>query len=132
MGSRSAIQAAIIQARLISGRYRTDALLSKWSASPDVCSLPNCQHTPADIVHLLSGKCPALGEPLLLNLENNLKYLQAYPQLLPPVLKALNGSDVDWVTFLLDTSTDPLVIQVSQAFGRDSIYPLFHVTRMYA
>ena len=50
--SPSAIRSATIQARLLSGRYRTDLLTSKYSGECGSCSIPGCLKWPADETHI--------------------------------------------------------------------------------
>ena len=100
--SPSATRAAIIQAKLLSGRYRTDALCSKWSDSPPSCSLPGCDKSPADTFHLLSGECDALRGCLANNLLNGLNILSKMPQLFDIVTQALNYNPHQWISIVLD------------------------------
>ena len=61
-GSISAIAAAKIQAKILSGRYRDDYLMSNFSKNPvGCCTLGSCGFFPGDVVHYLSGACKALS-----------------------------------------------------------------------
>ena len=128
--SRSAVRVAAVQAKMISGRYRTDSLSSKWLGGDGHCLLPGCVDQKGDIVHLFSGKCPALYSTLTSSVTRGLLTLQRYPQLLPPVVSALSSLDpLNWVRFILDPSTDALVIKIRQESGNSSLWPLFKFSR---
>ena len=79
--SSPAVQSAVIQARLLSGRYRCDSLLAKWTGGSGLCSLPGCRDQIGDIVHLLSGHRPGLRETLFSDVANGLKILSSHPVL---------------------------------------------------
>ena len=131
-GSPRALQSAIIQARLLSGRYRCDYLVSKWSNSDGSCRLPGCHTFPGDSSHLLSGTCPALRRTLILSLKNSLDTLAAHPLLLDLVKNIISSSSSEaWVAFILDPSTNPAAIKLMQDLGKKFIWPLFRLSRTY-
>ena len=67
-GSQTAIAAAVIQATIITGRYRDDYLVSKWNPQyTGNCS--NCNFFPGDVTHYLSGNCPSLSSQLQITLD---------------------------------------------------------------
>ena len=64
-GSDSSIKAAIVHAKIFSGRYRDDHYLSKYSPDYDgSCSMPGCSSPVGDWVHWLSFKCSYLSNDL--------------------------------------------------------------------
>ena len=129
-GSDSAIQAALIQSKILTGRYRDDVLLSKFdNRKSGRCSLPNCNNFPGDVVHYLSGSCPALAPVQNLTLERCLENLSSTPMLIPLVVSALQSSSEDWSKFILDPSTNCHVIPIQQDFGPQAIWPLFRFSR---
>ena len=71
--SPTAVRAATIQARILTGRYHTDLLRSKWDGNDRTCRLPGCGTPEADSVHLLSGQCEALKSYLDASLQHNLQ-----------------------------------------------------------
>ena len=83
-GSASAIQAAVLQTKILIGCYRDDYYSSKWNNKTGHCSLLDCDHFPGDVRHYLSGTCPSLSEPLKITLNNVLKissqHLTSSPQ----------------------------------------------------
>ena len=123
--SSSAVNAAVIQARLLSGRYRTDYLASKWTGESGCCTLPGCGAMPGDTVHLLSGQCPALRKFLASSLAHGLNTLGSHPLLLKAAENALMSSPEDWVQFILKPSANPAIIELRQKLGPQSIWPIF-------
>ena len=130
--SPSAVRAATVQAKMLSGRYRSCYLRRHWTGETGACRLPNCGMVPGDVAHLLSGECPALQPSLATTLSNLETLLAPHPHLLPPVMAALNGDREVVTTFFLDPSTDPLVIELCQLYDQRSVLgPLFQVCRAW-
>ena len=77
--SKSAVKMATVQAKMISGRYRTDALTSKWTGGNARCLLPGCNGQKGDLFHLLSGACPAIYPSLSIAISRGLMALQSHP-----------------------------------------------------
>ena len=123
-GSPSRVKAATLQAKILCGTYRSDALLSKWTENSEACSLPSCSASMGDTVHLLSGSCPALKLPLERTVMRGLNLLLPYPFLYNYVITALSKSELDWAFFIADPSTEPEIISYKQEHGDKSIYPL--------
>ena len=59
--SPSKVSMALVQATMLSGRYRTQSLLSHWHKNINGCCLlaPECRNTLEDIAHILQI-CPGL------------------------------------------------------------------------
>ena len=58
--------------------------------------------------------------------------LAPHPHLLPPVLSALHGDRESVTMFMLDPSTDPSVIQLTQTYGQVAVLtPLFQAARAW-
>ena len=120
-----------MQARLLSGRYRTDYLLSKWTSGSGACSLPGCLADRGDTLHLFSGQCTALRGFLSQTLSHALNALSPFPPLHEAAKNALNSDQEYWVKFILDPSTDPLVIQYAQEEGTKATWPIFKFSRSF-
>ena len=87
---------------------------------------------PGDVAHLLSAEYPALQPHLATTFRHLEAMLAPLPHLLPPVLDALNGDREVVTTFFLDPSTDPVVMQLVQSYGRGNVLgPLFQVCRAW-
>ena len=130
-GSPTATRAAILEAHIITGRYRDDYLSSKWDGGSDCCRLPDCGFFPGDCVHYLSGKCPALRDALMSTLNLLLSSLSDTPYLIPPIISAWNSSCDEWAKFIVDPSCNADVIRIKQELGPNSIWSLFKVSRAY-
>ena len=109
--SVTAVRAAIVQARIFSGRYRDDLLSSKWTeGASGHCSMPGCNFYPGDIIHLLSGNCPALASLLKSTLDHSLVILSDWPHLMDIAISALPFDSETWCKFLVDPTCFPSVI----------------------
>ena len=129
--SPSSVRAATVQAKMISGRYRSCWLRRHWTQESGACRLPGCNMTPGDVAHILSGECPALQHALAQELINIQQLLCPHPLLLPPVMAALQCEKEKMTTFILDPSTDPAVINLVQLHGHNVLFPLFSVSRAW-
>ena len=115
---------------MLSGRYRTDALLSKWSGDSGGCLLPGCSAPNGDLEHMLSGACGPLQGTTAVAISRGLAKLSDFPHLVAPVLSALQNPDISvWVATLLDPSTHPSFIKIQQDLGKKSIWPAFRFSR---
>ena len=124
---------AITQARLLSGRYRVDALSGHWVPSnrEGMCTLPQCWMT--DDAHKGTIESFLLFCPSLSNCRASLTlfkadFLAANPDLLPLVTECVTSNPMQ---FWLDCSTMPPVISAVQLGGQDLLHPLFKLTRNY-
>ena len=129
--SPTAVRAATVQARMLSGRYRTDWLQRHWIGESGACRLPSCSSPRGDLPHLLSGTCPALAQTLAGTLHYWRDCLSNLPHLLPPVQAALQATPEGLTTFLLDPSTDPGVISLVQLHGTNIIDIYFRLSRSW-
>ena len=128
------VEKATTQARLLSGRFRVEALTGHWVPwnKEGMCVLPDCWNT--DEAHtgtvesfLLS--CPSLSSPRDAMYDQAMSYISnKYPHLLSLVLECL---EADPVQFLLDSSTMAPVITAHQAEGESVLYALFKISRNY-
>ena len=121
---------SIPQARMVSGRYRTDKLARHFNAGSDGnCSLCS-EKVPGSIDHILI-KCVTLSEVrlhLLEKLENdNVSDIAKHL-----ILSLMNSDNPrDTVQFLLDCSTISDVIFATQSFGVSVLEELFRFTRLW-
>ena len=127
------IEMATSQARLLSGRYRVEALSGHWVPwnTEGMCTLPECWKT--DDAHngsiesfLLS--CPSLSSTRANLGEFKYNFLETNPDLLPLVTQCMT---IDPVQFWLDCSTMPQVISYVQKCGHSVLFKLFKLTRHY-
>ena len=130
------VEKASTQARLLSGRFRVEALTGHWVPwnRGGMCVLPSCWNT--DEAHkgtvesfLLS--CPSLSPIRETLKEYSMSYISnKYPHLITLATQCLSD---DPVQFLLDCSTIPAVITAHQAEGEHEqvLYAFFKISRNY-
>ena len=131
--SPSRVVMASIQALMLSGRYRCDAILQKWSKRVTVyCILSqSCNDKKEDIDHILRI-CPALT-PTCLKLFD---YTRSYSEILPwdvskILLSFCTPTNPQFCKFLLDCSVLPEVVRCIQIFGRDMLVHILNNTRTW-
>ena len=130
--SSSAVRAATVQARLLSGRYRTDWLRRRWAPNESgACRLPGCGMSPGDTLHLLAGACPALASTQAKVISNWNDSLADFPALHKAVSTILAGPPNNLVAFLLDPSTTPAIIALTQQHGNTVTKTIFTLTRQW-
>ena len=119
---------AVIQLRMLSGRYRVAMLTRHWSPTRSgTCPAPDC-HDLETLEHLLVS-CTYYYQT-----RETLKRLwisYKIPHLgdLIPVL--LSGTPIHLVQFILDASVLPSVITLVQTYGQDILMPIFYLTRTW-
>ena len=117
---------------MLSGRYRSCWLRRHWTGESGACRLPGCGHVPGDVAHLLSAECPALQPHLAATLPHLIAMLSPNKELLSPLLKAMTSDRDTATSFLLDPSTNPIVIALVQQHGQGPVLgPLFQVSRAW-
>ena len=130
--SPSAVRAATVQAKMLSGRYRSCWLRRHWTGESGACRLPGCGQLPGDVAHLISAECPALQPYLADTFPHLLTMLSHTPELLSPLLNAMNSDRDNATSFLLDPSTNSEVIALVQQYGQGPVLgPLFQVSRAW-
>ena len=125
---------AVIQARMLSGRYRSEALCSFWSSNHHGwCLLPSCSthNLHEDITHILiSCKSLVATRQRLINLFIN--YSLVRPHILGIVNSFVSSTDDIFKTqFILDCSVLPQVIALRQQHGKHVLEDLFYLTRTW-
>ena len=126
------VEKACVQAKMLSGRYRTCLLSRHWSGdSSGKCSLPTCRltPTPGTLSHiLLECQDLSLARKRVFALWSD--YLNDKPHLFPIVRSYTLESDPPlYLQFLLDCSVLPDVICLKQSYGRSVHDSLFYLTR---
>ena len=124
---------ATVQAQMLSGRYRTEALCSHWSKNKKgVCLLSSeCGNTIEDLPHILSF-CPSLT-PARTKLNH---YTLQYSSNLPDGIKKIlmqhcSPSSSTFINFLLDCTSLPDVISAVQVLDADVLHHLFNISRTW-
>ena len=135
--SSSKVSMACLQAIMISGRYRCEALCRYWSPTnkDGFCLLspsPSCSRTVETIKHILHF-CISL-QPIRDKLKlMTLKYCEEVPEISDIINDFLiHPTDPDLTCqVLLDCSVVPCVIRAVQHHGRHVLHHLFHITRIW-
>jgi hypothetical protein len=127
------VEKATSQARLISGRYRMEALSGHWTPGnrDGLCTLPQCWGTEAShrgTVESMLLSCQSLSSHRADLMQFCWTFLSRSPKLTSLVKSCLN---IDPVQFWLDCSTMGPVISARQCNGDWVLYPLFKVTRNF-
>ena len=130
--SPSKIAMATIQAKMMSGRYRTERLCRHWSKNEDgFCLLsPSCSKIIEDIPHILST-CTALTATREKLKDFTLQYSNSVPAIAQLIITHCTPSSPNFCQFLVDCSTIPDVILATQTNGKEVLYHLFNITRTW-
>ena len=131
--SPSKVSMAIVQATMISGRYRTQSLMRHWSTNvKGNCLLTSeCDGLVEDLPHFIQH-CPGLRSVR----DGLIEYTMNMCSNLPPstsslILKLSRPDHPKFCHFILDCSTLPEVISLVQLNGNSLIDLLFDITRMW-
>ena len=130
--SPSKVAMATIQARMLSGRYRTEYLCRHWSKNTSgFCLLYEaCSSTEEHLPHILAH-CPALQQIRNKMVNFTVNYCNGIPHIGELVLRYLIPQHPLFCHFLLDCSTLPETIKLTQVHGKEVLYHLFHITRTW-
>ena len=128
------VNKAIVQARMLSGRYVTDQLARHWRKnSSGMCTIPSCSGTDIGSLEHLLLFCPALDQE-----RTQLRSLSSAIALESHDLHTIiynvlyTDTSVDTVMqFLLDCSSLPAVIRARHVLGDMIINRLFYLTRKW-
>ena len=101
---------------MLSGRYRTDLLMSNWlTSNPDgLCRLPGCSGETGSLKHILLECSGLSAEARATALSHWSSFLVPRPWLLPVVAHHTLGGDQLNLQFLLDPSVLPMVISANK------------------
>ena len=125
------IAMATVQARMLSGRYRTELLCSHWSNNKSGKCLisENCLDMIEDLEHILIS-CDALHQTRL-KLSDYTNNLQCKDSIKIILDKYCNPSSPNFCQFILDCSGLPEVITAVQKEGTIIHEILFDITRTW-
>ena len=128
------VNKATIQARMLSGRYRTEELRSHWSANTEgACLLASCTglNTLEDIAHILL-ECESL-RGIRTRIERFCtQYISTHRDIFNIVNDFfMSDNRNDKTQFLLDCSSSPEVIACHQILGNQVLNDLFYITRTW-
>ena len=120
---------AIVQARMLSGRYRTDHLIRHFSNNDGSCTLCKCSSCPGSIEHLLL-KCSALNGTRTKLLED-LSKMEFVNERTKSFIKTCFQREETALQLLLDSSVLSQVISIVQLEGPQILNELFYFSRSW-
>jgi hypothetical protein len=131
--SQHEVRKATIQARMLSGRYRTCWLRRHWSGDTSgVCRVPGCTgDSPGTLLHLATGQCPGLAAATTAAARHWSIFLHEHPALSPIIHEYASGDPEDFLGFLLDPSTRGPVLALAQLHGALVVDQFCHLTRSW-
>ena len=115
---------AVIQAKMLSGRYRTAKLTSHWTNRGSDCQAHGCSGMTETLEHILIS-CPYYAD--IRERLVNLWISTPDPELKILVLSILTGPSQQLVNFILDASSHPKVIKA----GKNILSAVFYLTRTW-
>ena len=122
------VSKAVVQLRMLSGRYRTAMLTRHWgSQRTGSCPAPGCSEQET-LEHILVF-CPYYDD-MRFRLEDLWKS-KSDPIISQLVAQILTDSPLVLVQFLLDASVHPSVITLVQNHGPELLRRIFHLTRTW-
>jgi hypothetical protein len=126
------VKKATVQARMLSGRYRTCWLRRHLSGDQSGnCKVPGCTGMPGTLQHLATGECPGLHSSLVKSVALWKSFLSDNPILFPVVKLFSLGDPTVFLSFLLDPTTQPQVISLTQTHGTIITEKLCYMTRTW-
>lgn len=133
--SPSKVAMATLQAVMISGRYKTEALTRHWSQNQSGCCLlsSECKEEKEDLNHIIES-CPALNHVRAKLFEYSQNYAVVKVEnleLRELILNLCNPSSSLFFQYLLDCSCLPPVIHQVQRHGPEVLHHLFTVSRTW-
>ena len=127
------IHKAVTQAKMLSGRYVTDQLSRHWTKNKSgACLIPGCsgQHI-GSLEHLLLF-CPALAEARSGIIKLCVAVSSESDDLRTIILTMLSGQPVvKMMQFILDCSSMPEVIRLTQHSTQETLERLFYISRTW-
>ena len=122
------VKKATVQARMLSGRYRTCWLRRHWSGDQSgICRV--CYAKPGTLQHFATGECTGLASAVTRAVSLWECFLQQNHELTPIVTHYFMKED--FLNFLLDPTTKPLSISLAQSHGSHITEKLCYITRTW-
>ena len=125
------VNKSIVAAKMLSGRYRTEALSRHWSGvGGGFCVMSTCDKVLGDLQHLLL-KCPAFHDMRARFLTMWRQKLCHLEPLLDLFMRIINGPDEKHIAFLLNPSANPDLQALAQTYGSVVIEHSCYLTRTF-
>ena len=123
------VSKAVISARMLSGRYRTDRLVRHWSNDNEAGLCRLCQGEVGSLEHMLLY-CPALSEARSRATSLWSSFLVSKPALFPLIVRHTICPESLRMRFLLDPSCLPEVITADQNVP-NTLHHCLYLTRTW-
>ena len=121
-----------VLARMVSGRYRTEAMCRFWSTNRSgFCLSDTCQNVRGDLEHMLIV-CPALEHTRHRLHSLWCRKTVECPPLHRLILRILASTPETQVRFILDSTACPEIISLSQFYGQEIQDRILYLTRTWA
>ena len=123
---------AIIVAKMMSGRYRTDKLRGHWTLNKEGnCLAPTCTDVEGDLPHMFVS-CPAIRSVK----DRILSSWYHKSAMCPPLVSFLTTVETcnpdEFVQFIVNPTLFPEVGRLYQLYGLGLLAHIFHLNRTYA
>ena len=127
------VNKAVVQAKMLSGRYVTDKLSRHWSQNKSgICCLPGCSGQDLGSLEHIMLFCPALSITRSSLLDLSLSVASESNLISDIIFSAINNPSVEiLMQFLLDCSCIPAVQRLKQNNYHNFISQLFYLTRTW-
>ena len=123
------VSKAVIQCRMLSGRYRTLLLTSNWTESSEsCCPAPSCSQTEESLEHILLD-CPEYAQTRI-NLVEKIKTAKN-EEACKLAMFALKQPPAFLMQFLLDASALPVTMNLVSNVGEELLFSVFSLTRTW-
>ena len=120
---------AVVQGRMLSGRYRTELLTRHWSSNQlGFCKGIFCNQVPESLEHILLW-CPSYNQIRAQTVRLWVNNQDPYVYRL--IVNILGSSPSVLVKFILDASTNSQTIALVQVLGPEVLKIIFHLTRTW-
>ena len=128
------VHKAVVQSRMLSGRYPTDKLSRHWTSNnkSGICSIPGCTGNDVSSLDHILLFCPALSEARFRMTELCNKLASENQDVKNILTDALQNQTTDMaMQFLLDCSSLPAVVLLNQKSGAYTLERLFYLTHTW-
>ena len=127
------LKKAKVQARMLSGRYRTCWLRRHWSGdSSGLCQIPGCTGEPGTLLHIATGQCAGLTSARVRAVALWQIFLRDNELIFPLIRDFSLGDPQHFLEFLVDPTTRPKVISLAQIHSKkDILSKLCYMTRTW-
>ena len=129
--SPTKVSMASVQSLMISGRYRTQGLLSHWSTNTSgICKTSHSCGVVENLSHILQD-CLALKQTRKKLRSFTTSYCVDKPAVQLIVQLYCTPGEQNFCQFILDCSVLPEVVSAVQQYGKDILVHLYNITRIW-